>query len=172
MVTTLICDFISKISTHFQTIHIYVTPGNHSRIVANIDDSLDGENFDFLFPFYAQAKLQNYTNVIFHENALDESIAVFKVRGKLVYAVHGDKENKNNMVNELTQYLNMKPDIILRGHYHTNGYDTLNDTKVIQTGTLAGTDSYAMGKRLRNRPEQTITVVTEDGIDCIYDVKF
>lgn len=172
VVSNLICELIAKISVYFENVHIYITPGNHSRIVANIDDSLDGENFDYLFPFYAKARLQNYTNVIFHDNNFDESIAIFKIRENLVFAVHGDKESKNNIVNELTQYVGLKPQIIIKGHLHTNGLETFNDTKVIQSGTIAGTDSYAMGKRLRNRPEQTISVVTDDGLDCIYDVKF
>ena len=37
---------------------------------------------------------------------------------------------------------------------------------------LAGADSYCMDNRLRNRPEQIVSVITENGLDCIYDVKF
>ena len=87
-------------------------------------------------------------------------------------SAHGDKDSMNNVVNNFTQYYGVRPDMVYLGHLHTNGYHTENDTKVIQSGTIAGTDSYAMSKRLRNKPEQTISVITEDGLSCIYDVKF
>ena len=50
---------------------------------------------------------------------------------------------------------------------------TSYDTKVLQAGTFAGGgDEYCLDKRLRNKPEQLISVITEDGLDCIYDIKF
>jgi uncharacterized protein YejL (UPF0352 family) len=171
--TSLICSFIDELSKRFGKVNVYITAGNHSRLMANLEDSIEGENFDYLFPFYAEAKLQNNKNVIFNENTFDESIAIFKVRDRLVMSAHGDKDSMNNVVNNFTQYYGVRPDMVYLGHLHTNGYLTTNDTKVIQSGTIAGTDSYAMGKRLRNKPEQTVSVITEkDGLDCIYDIKF
>ena len=50
---------------------------------------------------------------------------------------------------------------------------TSYDTKVIQAGCLSGgADEYCMDKRLRNKAEQIISVITENGLDCLYDVKF
>ena len=67
----------------------------------------------------------------------------------------------------------VKPDIIYMGHKHTNAMLTSYDTKVIQAGCLSGgADEYCMDKRLRNKAEQIISVITEDGLDCLYDVKF
>ena len=45
-------------------------------------------------------------------------------------------------------------------------------TKVIESGAIAGTDSYAIDIRKANRPEQTVSVVTSDGLQCLYDIKF
>lgn len=33
-------------------------------------------------------------------------------------------------------------------------------------------DSYCLDKRLRNRPEQTISIITDKGLDCLYNVVF
>ena len=49
---------------------------------------------------------------------------------------------------------------------------TVYDSKVLQAGCISGPDSYCMDNRLRNRPEQIVSVITENGLDWIYDVKF
>lgn len=170
VIATLIGNFLEGLSREFTDIDVYITAGNHSRVVAEKKDSVSGENFDYLLPFYLKAKLQNYTNVHFKEN-YTEDIAWFKVRNLTVVSAHGDKDDVN-AVQKYTMLLHAKPDIVLLGHRHTNGLVTVYDTKLIQSGTLAGTDDYALSKRLRNRPEQTVSVITDDGLDCIYDVKF
>lgn len=65
----------------------------------------------------------------------------------------------------------MKPDIVLMGHRHTNGLTTVYDTKVYESGCVDGPDNYCMDKRLKNKPEQTVLVVNDLGLDCAYDVK-
>ena len=66
----------------------------------------------------------------------------------------------------------MRPDLVYLGHRHTNAMTTVYDTKVIQSGCMSGSDNYCMDKRLKNKPEQTISVVTENGLECLYDMKF
>ena len=53
---------IAEIARHFNHVYVYVTPGNHSRVIANKEHSLRGENFDVLLPHYLKASLQNYQN--------------------------------------------------------------------------------------------------------------
>jgi DNA polymerase II small subunit/DNA polymerase delta subunit B len=66
----------------------------------------------------------------------------------------------------------VKPDIVLLGHRHTNGLTTVFDTKVIQSGCVSGSDNFCLDNRLKNKPEQTVSVVDENGLVCVYDVKF
>ena len=67
----------------------------------------------------------------------------------------------------------VKLDLIITGHRHTNKMMTVSDVKVIQSGCLSGSDEYALNNRLRNRPEQTVCVVSDsEGLDCVYDIKF
>ena len=69
--------------------------------------------------------------------------------------------------------IGIKPNIILTGHRHTNALMTDYDTKVVQSGCLSGSDQYCVDKRLKNRPEQALCVISEnEGLDCIYDIKF
>ena len=172
-VTNYLSQFLSELSYHFNIVNVYVCPGNHSRCHANKDENMRGENMDLLAIPYLQAKLQNFSNIKFHENVIDSSIAMFTVRGQKIYGVHGDKDQMDTVVQKLTLYTSVKPDIIYMGHKHTNAMLTSYDTKVIQAGCLSGgADEYCMDKRLKNKAEQIISVITEDGLDCLYDVKF
>jgi predicted phosphodiesterase len=170
-VSTYISNLLEELSKEFSEVHVYVTAGNHSRVVANKNDSLAGENFDYLLPFYTRAKLQNYNNIFIHDNKIEPSIAMFNVRGNKVMSSHGDKDTPANVVQNFTMMFGIKPDICLLGHRHTNGLTTVFDSKVIESGCLSGVDNFALSIRKKNRPEQTISVITEDGLDCLYDVK-
>ena len=64
-----------------------------------------------------------------------------------------------------------KPDIVLLGHRHTNGMTTVFDTKVIESGCVSGTDNYAQSIRKCNKPEQTVSVINNDGLLCLYDIQ-
>lgn len=170
-VSELISAMLIKIANHFDHIYVYVTPGNHSRISPKKEDSLDGENMDVLLPFYLKAKLQNINNIDICENNIDPEIAMFNIRGNNVFASHGHKDNPASVVQNFTMMFGIKPDIVLLGHRHLNGLTTVYNTKVIESGCCSGTDQYAMSIRKTNRPEQTVSVVGQDGLVCLYDIQ-
>ena len=168
-----ISEFLAELSYGFDSVDVFVTPGNHSRAVANKNDSLKGENYDNMIIPFLEAKLQNFDNIRCHCNEIEESVALFTVRGHVVAASHGDKDDPASVVQKFTMMFSVKPDIVILGHRHTNAMSTVYDTKVITAGCLSGSDSYCMDKRLRNKPEQVVAVVDEkNGLDCFYDIKF
>lgn len=171
-VTTYISEFLSELSYHFNTVNVYICPGNHSRISPKKEDSLKGENIDHLALPFLEAKLQNFKNINFHKNDIEESIAMFNVRNNVVMSSHGDKDSPNNVVQKFTLLFGIKPNIIYLGHRHTNGLTTVYDTKIVESGCLSGVDNYCMDMRLRNKPEQTISVITQIGLECLYNVEF
>lgn len=171
IVSSMISEMIAEIAKRFNNVYVYVTPGNHSRVVANKDNALRGENFDILLPHYLKASLQNYHTVSINDNLKDCDVAMFDIRGNHIYASHGDKDDAGNVVQRFTMIFGVKPDIVLLGHRHTNALTTVYDTKVIQSGCVSGSDNYCLDKRLKNRPEQTISVIDKGGLVCIYDVK-
>lgn len=170
-VSELISAMLIRIANHFNHIYVYVTPGNHSRVSTKKEDSLDGENMDVLLPFYLKAKLQNINNIDICENNIDPEIAMFNIRGNNVFASHGHKDNPASVVQNFTMMFGIKPDIVLLGHRHLNGLTTVYNTKVIESGCCSGTDQYAMSIRKTNRPEQTVSVVGQDGLVCLYDIQ-
>ena len=170
-VSSMLSEFLAEVSKKFENVFVYITPGNHSRVVANKEHSLRGENFDVLLPHYLKASMQNYHNVFIEDNKKDCDVAIFDVRGNHVFGVHGDKDEPSNVVQRFTMIFGVKPDIVLMGHRHTNALTTVYDAKVIQSGCVSGSDNYCLDRRLKNRPEQTVSVVSKDGLVCIYDVK-
>ena len=171
-VTNYVAQFLSELSYHFNTVNVYICPGNHSRISPKKEDSLKGENIDHLAIPFLEAKLQNFKNITFNTNKIEESIAMFNVRNNVVMASHGDKDTPSNVVQKFTLLFGIRPSFVYLGHRHKNGLTTVYDCKVIESGTLSGTDNYALDLRLNGKPSQTISVITENGLDCLYDVKF
>lgn len=164
-VTDFVSNFIYELSKVFKYVEVHTTAGNHSRLTPNKEETTRAENFDLLVPYASKKDLQNINNVNFIDNVLESDIATFKVRGHMVYAAHGDKDNVNNVVYNMTKFARKAnlplPDLCFLGHRHTNGLTTVDDVKVIESGCVDGMDSYAIGKRLVGTPEQVAVVVTE-----------
>lgn len=170
-ISELISSMLVILSNSFNHIYVYTTPGNHSRISPKKEEALDGENMDVLLPFYLKAKLQNFENVYICDNSIEPEIAMFNIRGNNIFSSHGHKDNPSSVVQNFTMLFGIKPDIVLLGHRHTNGLTTVFDTKVIESGCVSGTDQYAMSIRKANKPEQTISVIGDDGLICLYDIQ-
>ena len=170
-VSELISAMLSRMANHFNHIYVYTTPGNHSRISPKKEDALDGENMDVLLPFYLKARMQNIENITICDNIVEPEIAMFNIRGNNVFAAHGHKDSPSNVVQNFTMMFNIKPNIVLLGHRHTNGLTTVYDTKVIESGCVSGTDQFATSIRKVNKPEQTVSVIANNGLICLYDIQ-
>lgn len=171
LASDLISNMLLCLSTHFENVYMYTTMGNHSRLSPKKEDALDGENMDLLLPYYLKARLQNVRNVHIEDNVLMDDVAVFNVHDKLIMAAHGHKDSPSNVVQNFTLLCGQCPDIVLLGHRHTNGLDTVFNTKVIQSGCCSGIDQYALDMRKATRPEQIVSVIDETGLVCLYDIQ-
>jgi predicted phosphodiesterase len=170
-ISELVSAMLVRLASDFNHIYVYTTAGNHSRLVAKKEDSLDGENFDVLLPFYLKARLQNIENISICENTIEPEIAMFNIRGNHIFSSHGHKDKPANVVQNFTMMFGIKPDIVLLGHRHTNGLTTVYDTKVIESGCVSGSDAYAVSIRKTNKPEQTVSVIGDNGLICLYDIQ-
>ena len=172
MIGDYVSDFLKVMSERFNNVYVYMCPGNHSRLFQNKEQELRGENIDILMIPYLRAKLGYFGNIHIVDNVNDELIAEFEVRGQKICALHGDKATMQDVTLKIVRYLGYIPDIIYMGHMHTNAMLTDGMTKVIQAGSFVGTgDEYTMNKMLRGRPEQVVTIVSDNGLECNYDVR-
>lgn len=170
LISELISSMVATISDYFDEVHIYVTEGNHSRLSPSKEDSLKGENMDILLPFYLAARLQNFDNVHIYDNEDPVEVARFDVYGNHIMAAHGDRDNPQNVIQNFTMIFGVKPDIVYLGHRHTNGLSTVFGSRVVESGSLIGTNNYAQDIRKVSKPEQTVSVVNKDGLVCLYDI--
>lgn len=170
-VAELISSMFVKLAEEFNHVYMYTTPGNHSRIVAKKEDSIDGENMDLLLPFYLKARLQNIKNISICDNNIEPEIAMFNIRGNNIFSAHGHKDSPKSVVQNFTMLFGIKPDIVLLGHRHTNALTTVYDTKVIESGCVSGSDDWIVSNRKANKPEQTVSVIEYNGLKCLYDIQ-
>ena len=172
---TYIGEFIYELQNWFEEINIYSVSGNHSRLSANKDDHLKGEELDDIIPFCLKLQFANNDKVHICDNIaqkIDSTIATFITRGgKRFYIVHGDKDSPSNVVKNLTLISGIKPDGIIMGHRHHNAFDTEHSVKIIQCGCVVGTDDYCVDKRISGEPEQCVFITSENRtVKCFYDV--
>lgn len=172
---TYIGEFIYELQDWFEEINIYSVSGNHSRLSANKDDHLKGEELDDIIPFCLKLQFVNNDKVNICDQIaqrIDSTISAFVTRGgKRFYIVHGDKDTPSNVVKNLTLMSGTKPDGIIMGHRHHNAYDTEHNVKIIQCGCVVGTDDYCVDKRISGEPEQCVFITSKKRtVKCFYDI--
>jgi predicted phosphodiesterase len=168
-------DFVYTLQDWFEEINVYSVPGNHSRMSANKEEHLKGEELDDMIPFCLGLKFANNKNVHICDypyDKYDNTIVCFETRGgKRFYVVHGDYDKPSNVVKNLTLMTGVKPDGIIMGHRHHNSLDSEHNVKVIQCGCVVGADDYCVSKRISGEPEQCVFITSENRtVKCLYDV--
>lgn len=167
----LVSIFVAELYEVCQAIDVYAVSGNHSRVFPNKDEQVAGDELEALVPFYMRARLQNLPGIDIKTDKLDPTFGGFKARNSLVMYAHGDKDSPVNVVEHLTMMVKQPIDMIFLGHRHTNGLTTVHGTKVIESGCVCGTDSYAVGVRKNDVPQQAVAVIDDNGLECLYDCK-
>lgn len=172
---TYIGEFIYTLQDWFEEIKVYSVSGNHSRLSANKDDHLKGEELDDIIPFCLNLQFKDNDKVHICDQLaerIDSTISAFKTRGhKLFYIVHGDKDTPSSVVKNLTLMSGRKPDGIIMGHRHHNALDAEHNVKIVQCGCVVGTDDYCVDKRISGEPEQCVFITSEKrAVKCFYDI--
>lgn len=171
-VITWFCVELSKV---FGFVNVYEVAGNHSRLISNKELAVHDERLDNLITWIVKQMTSHIDTIKIHDdyNRIDSGISVFELYGKEYVAVHGDYDVLNKTgVGNLSMMLGRIPYAIMNGHNHFPSNTDVNGVKVIQGGSMAGAgDDYTVEKRLSGKPNQTVLVCDEDGIDCIYNVE-
>ena len=168
--------FCVELANEFAFVNVYECAGNHSRIVSNKDAAIHDERLDNLITWIVKQMTSHIDTIKVHDDdysRIDSGISMFELYGKEYVAVHGDYDVLNKTgVGNLSMMLGRIPYAIMNGHNHYPMNTDINGVKIIQGGSMAGSgDNYTIEKRLSGKPNQTILVCDEDGIDCIYNVE-
>lgn len=165
-ISELIAEFINELSKHFYVKYAIIN-GNHSRIVAEKDNSREEENFtEFIRPF-VKSRLNKNQNVEYIEHR-DCGIIEVDVLGNKCIAIHGDNDRDRNL-DRLIQMYDYPVDYIFRGHFHQAKQFDVNSTTVICSGAF-GSEGYAKKGRLYNKPIQKFLIFNKEGMVCCYDI--
>lgn len=172
-VSELIAEFIADIAPCANEVHVYSTWGNHSRVTANIKDSVHSDNLERLIPFWLNQRFQNCDNISIEDSSSHELIALFPC-GIPVGATHGDLEVGKDaslvMDRVFQKAFGQQVRYLVTGHFHHLWTDERVGVEHIGVGSLCGTDDYAKDKRLFSKASQTLMIFDNDGLDATYNI--
>ena len=172
LASEMISSFCADLALHFTNVFVTGVSGNHSRILQNKEDCLRDERADSLILWICKQILSKVGNVEVRTDTYDASIATLYVRDKEYWLVHGDSDSPTDAgIGKLTLMMGSIPYAILAGHRHSLFYREFNNVKYIQAGSLCIGGDYEVQKRLTDKPNQTVLVVNDKGIDAIYNVE-
>lgn len=162
-VAELISNFLAELSKHVPSIVVVCVQGNHSRVTPNRKESLNQENFERIIFEYIKMRLPNIRMLI---NGAEDWIA-YNIGERKVFLEHGDKSSVSSAREKAINLLGYVPDTIIFGHFHHLEVNDDNGTDVVVNGSVMGSDSYAVRRRLHTQPYQVMQVY--DGADvCTY----
>lgn len=161
----LLSNFIGNLTAYVPEVKIVGVIGNHSRVSPNKHENLNVENFERLIFEYIKIRLPNVSMIL---NGL-EDWCLYNIGDRTIYIEHGDKCTPATIRNNCINLTGRVPDECFMGHLHHYEIINANGTSVILNGSIMGTDSYAMGKRLNSSPSQVLRVYDRD--TCTYNIE-
>lgn len=177
-VSELIAQSLIHLSDHVPEMNVYVTYGNHARVIPNKSESIHRDNFERIIPWWLEQRLGTNSNINIIEDNGTEFITVVSCGFGFV-AMHGDLDNMStisNIISPLFKDWFLKTyDIPLAGvimgdkhHFETAGG---LGVRPFICGALCGSDDYANSKRLYSDPSQLLMIINECvGVDAVYTI--
>ena len=173
VVSTYLGEFIKELVPDFEDIKVHSVSGNHSRLSPNKEDHLKGEELDALVTFCIGIMFKDVDSVeVCEDSYIDDTINSFVTNsGRIFFIVHGDKDTPSTVVSRLTLMTGIKPDGIIMFHRHRNTFEGDAKTKIIQSGSMMGTDDHCVDHRIVGEPEQAVVITSKNRtVKCFYDV--
>lgn len=164
-VSELLANFINELKAYIPEVKVWGVIGNHSRVNADKKSNMPAENFERLIFKYIEMRVPN---LMIGTNGLEDWIT-FKVKDKLVFMTHGDKDSLSNIKLHAVNLIGKVPDKIYFGHIHHLNVKDDNGTEIVVNGSIVSTDEYAMGLRCNTKPYQILQIYDKD--ICTYKLE-
>lgn len=162
-ISEILANFISEISKYVKEVKVVCVQGNHGRVISNLKDNLNQENYERLIYEYLKLRLPELSIVT---NGF-EDWATYEIGKRKIFIEHGDKTKIEQIKQRAISLLGYVPDDIFVGHYHRMEMIDDNNTDIIINGSILSTDSYAMNHRLNTKPHQILRIYNNDDV-CTY----
>lgn len=145
-------------------VKFYNISGNHSRAVANKNDSLGtSESFERLISTILTTAFDKFSNFELIDDS--EGLIVLNISGKNVVLGHGDLDRGANAITKLQQLLGINIHYFLTGHVHHHFVKEHGITVQYGVGSMCGLDQYAITGRFSGRPSQMILTFNDTDIE-------
>lgn len=154
----MLARFIHELNQWVPQVKVYGCTGNHSRVTADKKTNVPAENFERLIFEYIRLRVPGIKVSL---NGLEDWVS-YKIKDKLVFATHGDKDTVQNVKMHSVNLLKQVPDVIYLGHIHHMNLRDDNGTEIVTNGSICSVDEYAMGNRLNTEPYQILQIYGND----------
>lgn len=168
-VSETLAEMLSILANEFPKVIFYNVAGNHSRTNPNKNEIGIKENFEYLIPWYLQARLRDFDNIEIHNE--QDGFIIGKIKNEDIVFVHGHYDKPESSVTKIPQMTGIIPSFIVSGHIHHHYEKEYGKTTVIVNGSLVGSDDYAMQGRFGAKPSQKFLVFNDEGLECTYSIK-
>ncbi|SNZ09962.1 hypothetical protein SAMN05421503_1439 [Terribacillus aidingensis] len=168
-VSEVLSEIVSHLSSIFPKVVYYNVIGNHGRSGKKDEVGLK-ENYEYLIPWYMEARLRNHPNVTIKTDK--DGYILDKIFDEEVVYAHGNFDNPNQSVNRLPQLLGVIPKHIFTGHIHHKFSKEYGVTRVHVNPSLIGADDHSTSGRYGGKPAQSFFVFDkEDGLESEYYIR-
>ena len=132
----------------------------------NLKEAIETENFSLIIDWYIKLRLKLSNSTIqFIDDNLDKGIGKFELlNGKKIMFAHG---HLDSTITAMQHFMGATEEFIhyvLLAHEHSEKVKVYQNVKVITNGSLIGTETYALSKRLFNKPTQTLLIFDDDNV--------
>lgn len=159
-----LADFLNSLAAAAPIVTYRSCTDNHSRVIANKEEAIEGENLNKLIDFYLETRLAK-TPIRFVKDNLDESLGSFHLMsGKHIVYAHGHLDSINKSFENFVGATKKFVDYMILGHYHCEKAKSFQGARVFVNGSICGTEDYALSKRLFSEPSQTLLIFNDDNI--------
>lgn len=164
----IVSTFVYDISKEIENVKVYTVNGNHGRVTANKNDSIETENFERLIPWYMKTRLEGSKNIEICENLYDDTISHYMIGDKHIFSAHGHLDRLGEVINNYSRMFKVIADEVHLGHFHSYYEKDEHGSTIVVNGTLSGVDTYAKSIRKTGVPTQILKIYGED--ICTYKI--
>ncbi len=169
-VSEILAELLNDLSVYFQ-VDYYSCLDNHSRIEPDKSDSLDLESLCRITDWYLKERLHGNKNITIHENEYGLDIITFNCKGWDILGCHGDRDKQLNVATSIASLTHKHFDLVCMAHRHHFAADEYNESIILSSSSVMGTDDYAKNLRLSAKPSQNLIIVTDENVtEAIYRI--
>lgn len=161
-VSEILSNFVCMLKEKIPYVDVYCVFGNHGRVSQNKKDCQNKENYERILTEFLKLRLSP-NGIKVHSNGYEDFVEL-SIGDRNIVITHGDKDKKDNAVNNFSALLKKNIDEVHMGHLHDYAYN--NGT--IVNGSICGADEYAVSLRKNSSPCQILRVYGSDV--CTYEL--